>query len=122
MHKIKLFISRHKNIPHPAESTIESALHKLEFTNVKNLRVGKYITFDLDADISEDDAKAQVKAMCEQLLANNISESYHIELANCGNAMECVCPNTSCENYKNCCACVSRHRSRGNLPRCLRTE
>ena len=33
---------------------------------------------------------------------------------------ECVCTNTDCERRTQCCLCVAHHRSRGNLPTCLR--
>ena len=39
---------------------------------------------------------------------------------NCENVKECACTNTTCENYKQCCDCVANHRSKGNLPVCLR--
>ena len=43
-----------------------------------NARVGKLIEFDL-ADAA--DAEAEVKRMCDTLLANTVIESYRIEIA-----------------------------------------
>ncbi len=57
---------------------VEGALHGLGWADVKNVRVGKTIEFDV-ADGAN--AEAEVKAMCEKLLANTVIESYRIELA-----------------------------------------
>jgi phosphoribosylformylglycinamidine synthase PurS subunit len=59
---------------------IEGALHGLGFAGVDHVRVGKTIEFDLaDADAAK--AEADVKAMCERLLANTVIESYRVEIA-----------------------------------------
>ena len=59
---------------------IEGALHGLGFASVGEVRVGKTIEFDLDgADPAA--AEADVRQMCERLLANTVIESYRVELA-----------------------------------------
>jgi phosphoribosylformylglycinamidine synthase len=59
---------------------IEGALTGLGFAGVSNARVGKTIEFDLAGD-DRAKAEADVKAMCERLLANTVIESYRIEIA-----------------------------------------
>jgi len=59
---------------------IEGALHGLGFPSVEHVRVGKTIEFDLKgADKAA--AEAEVKQMCERLLANTVIESYRVEIA-----------------------------------------
>ncbi len=59
---------------------IEGALHGLGFGDVSGVRVGKTIEFDLTgADRAA--AEAEVKAMCERLLANTVIEGYRVEVA-----------------------------------------
>jgi len=59
---------------------IEGALHGLGFGDVSGVRVGKTIEFDLgSADRAA--AEAEVKAMCERLLANTVIEGYRVEVA-----------------------------------------
>jgi phosphoribosylformylglycinamidine synthase subunit PurS len=59
---------------------VEQALHGLGWGGVEHVRVGKTIEFDLPgADASA--AEAEVKAMCEKLLANTVIESYRVEVA-----------------------------------------
>ena len=58
---------------------IEGALHGLGFAGVDHMRVGKTIEFSLpDGDAAK--AEADVKAMCEKLLANTVIESYRVEV------------------------------------------
>lgn len=59
---------------------VESALHGLGWPAVKDVRVGRVITFDLAAT-DPAAAETEVKAMCEKLLANAVIESYRIEIA-----------------------------------------
>jgi phosphoribosylformylglycinamidine synthase PurS subunit len=58
---------------------VESALHGLGWADVANVRVGRTIEFDL-TDGDADKARAEVKAMCDKLLANTVIESYAIEI------------------------------------------
>ena len=58
---------------------VEQALHGLGWNGVEHVRVGKTIEFDLKAgDAAE--AEAEVKQMCEKLLANTVVEDYSVEL------------------------------------------
>ena len=59
---------------------VEQALHGLGWAGVADVRVGKTIEFDLKA-ADRAAAEAEVKAMCEKLLANTVIESYRVELA-----------------------------------------
>ena len=58
---------------------IEGALHGLGFASVADVRVGKTISFDLGGD-DRAAAEAEVKSMCERLLANTVIESYRIDV------------------------------------------
>ena len=59
---------------------VENALHGLGWPSVANARVGRVIEFDLTATDTAS-AEAEVKAMCEKLLANTVIESYRVEIA-----------------------------------------
>jgi phosphoribosylformylglycinamidine synthase len=58
---------------------IEGALHGLGFGEVSGVRVGKTIEFDV-AGADRAAAEAEIKAMCERLLANTVIEGYRVEL------------------------------------------
>jgi len=58
---------------------VESALHGLGWKDVSNVRVGRTIEFDLPGDDAAK-AQAEVKTMCDRLLANAVIESYRVEV------------------------------------------
>jgi len=59
---------------------VEQALHGLGWAGVEHVRVGRTIEFDLAAKDTAS-AEAEVKAMCDKLLANTVIESYRVEVA-----------------------------------------
>jgi phosphoribosylformylglycinamidine synthase len=59
---------------------IEGALHGLGFEQVSGVRVGKTIAFELDGE-DPAQAEAEVRAMCDRLLANTVIEGYRVEVA-----------------------------------------
>ena len=59
---------------------VEQALHGLGWGGVEHVRVGKTIEFDLKS-ADKTAAEAEVKAMCDKLLANTVIESYRVEVA-----------------------------------------
>ena len=59
---------------------VESALHGLGWKDVDNVRVGRVLEFNVgSADRAA--AEAEVKAMCDKLLANTVIEGYRVEVA-----------------------------------------
>jgi phosphoribosylformylglycinamidine synthase len=77
--RVKVFITPRKGILDPQGRAVEGALKSLGFTSVASVRVGRYITIDLDAP-SAAAAEASVKQMCDQLLANPNIEDYRCEV------------------------------------------
>ena len=64
----------------PQGKAIGHALNNLGFGSVGEVRQGKVIELDLGLS-DRAAAEAEVRAMCEKLLANTVIESYRIELA-----------------------------------------
>jgi len=58
---------------------IENALHGLGWADVSGVRVGRVLEFEVGGDKAT--AEAQVKAMCDKLLAKTVIESYRVEIA-----------------------------------------
>jgi len=77
--KAKVSITLKRGILDPQGQAVLHALSSLGYTGVKDVRVGKLIELDL-ATHDWAGAEAEVKAMCERLLANTIIEEYRIEL------------------------------------------
>jgi phosphoribosylformylglycinamidine synthase len=62
----------------PQGDAVRHSLRKLGF-DVSGTRVGRLIDLELAAD-GREDAEAQVRKMCAELLANPLIESYEIVL------------------------------------------
>ena len=77
--KAKIHVTLKTGILDPQGKAIEHALETLGYKDVANVRVGKYMELELK-ETAKDKAEAQVKAMCEKLLANTIIEEYRYEL------------------------------------------
>ncbi len=67
-------------ISDPAGATVERALPALGYTNVSQVHIGKTIRLVVDASDKEA-AHAQVKEMCERLLANPVIEAYEVTIS-----------------------------------------
>jgi len=63
----------------PQGKAAHHALDSLGFKGVKDVRIGKQIVIELDTD-DRSKAEAEVKEMCETLLANTVIEDYTIEI------------------------------------------
>ena len=77
--RIKVYITPRQGILDPQGRAIEHSLKTLGFNNVSQARMGKYIELDVAAK-SPSEAAAEVKRMCEQLLANTVIEDYRFEV------------------------------------------
>jgi phosphoribosylformylglycinamidine synthase len=63
----------------PQGITVKQGLATLGFREVEDVRVGKYIEVNMEAE-SMHEARERVDAMCRQLLANHIIEDFHFEV------------------------------------------
>lgn len=61
----------------PEGKAIHHALHSLGWGKVSDVRVGKVLYIDLDAD-SIDAAVEAANAMCRKLLANPVTEDFEV--------------------------------------------
>jgi phosphoribosylformylglycinamidine synthase PurS subunit len=78
--KAKVKVTLKNGVLDPQGKAIEGALGSLGFSGVNGVRQGKYFEIEL-AETDRAKAEAQVKAMCEKLIANTVIENYAIELA-----------------------------------------
>lgn len=76
-YQVAVHIVPRKGILDPQGKAVADALHTLGFGAVGDVRVGRHVVLDVDAADS-DTAAAHVRAMCDKLLANPVTEDYHI--------------------------------------------
>lgn len=62
----------------PQGAAVAGALRTLGFDSVADVRIGRFITVDVNADSAEI-ASAAVRGMCEKLLANPVIEDFALE-------------------------------------------
>ena len=75
--KIKVIITLKKGVLDPQGKAIKQTLIGMNFTNVNEVRQGKYFDIEVDESV-EDKANSQVEEMCKKLLANLVIEDYKI--------------------------------------------
>ena len=75
----------------PPGQSIRGALHSLGFRQVANVRAGKIIQLNLEAD-DRAAAEQAVDEMCARLLANPVIEQYRFTLAEDGAAAPASTP------------------------------
>jgi phosphoribosylformylglycinamidine synthase len=63
----------------PQGKAIERSLHTLGYSEVHDVRMGKYLELDVEA-VSRSAAEARVREMCDKLLANPVIEDYRFEI------------------------------------------
>lgn len=68
-----------KEILDPQGKAVKLGLHNLQMDTIDNVRIGKHIRLEVQAD-NEAQARETVEAACRQLLANLIMEEYSILL------------------------------------------
>jgi phosphoribosylformylglycinamidine synthase len=76
-YRVAIHIEPRRGILDPQGKAVGDALHTLGFSGVGDVRVGRYLVLDTDA-ASVDEARASAHRMCEQLLANPVTEDFHI--------------------------------------------
>ena len=79
MYLSKVYITLKPTVNDPQGLTIKGALHTLGFSNVDEVRAGKYIEIKIATNDLEK-ARAELQDMCKKLLANPVIENFRIDL------------------------------------------
>lgn len=70
-----------KELLDPQGKAVMGGLQNLGMNNVEDVRVGKHITLQIDAE-NEEAAKTVAAEACKKLLANPVMEYFEIEMIN----------------------------------------
>ena len=75
--KIKVIATLKNGVLDPQGKAIQQTLNGMSFSEVKEVRQGKY--FDIDVSTTDEKkARTKVEEMCKKLLANLVIEDYKI--------------------------------------------
>jgi phosphoribosylformylglycinamidine synthase PurS subunit len=77
--KVSVYVTPKRGVVDPQGAVVERALPALGHAGVGNIRVGRYITLEVQGS-DPDKVKAAVDDMCRRLLANPIIEDYRFEI------------------------------------------
>ena len=79
MIKARITVTLKSGVLDPQGKAIEHALAGLGFAGVGQVRLGKVFDVDIEGDDAAK-AEADLKTMCERLLANTVIENYTVAL------------------------------------------
>ncbi|MGH7960996.1 MAG: phosphoribosylformylglycinamidine synthase subunit PurS [Candidatus Binatia bacterium] len=75
----KVYITPKKAILDPQGKAITHSLHTLDYTEVADVRMGKYLEVRLNG-LSRTQAEQRIEEMCRRLLANSVIEDFRFEI------------------------------------------
>ena len=75
----RVYVTLKSTVNDPQGLTVKGGLRTLGFHSVQDVRIGKYMELQVDADSTED-AVSQVDRMCRQLLANTVIEQFRFDV------------------------------------------
>ena len=75
--RVSVNISPRQGILDPQGKAVADALHSLDFAEVSDVRIGRFVVMQLDAPDGEA-ARQRAREMCDRLLANPVIEDYDI--------------------------------------------
>lgn len=78
--KANVYVTLKPGVLDPQGQAVHKTLEHLGFSEVRGVRIGKFIELELADGSAGDAARAVVERMCEQLIANTVMEDYRIEL------------------------------------------
>jgi phosphoribosylformylglycinamidine synthase subunit PurS len=74
---VEVLVTLKPGLADPQGKAVEGALPALGWTNVRDVRLGKHVRFEIETD-SEDAARDQVGSMASRLLSNPVIEDSRI--------------------------------------------
>ncbi len=77
--KAFVYVTLKQGVLDPQGKAVSHALQSLKYDSVQEVRQGKFFEVELKGVVG-DEAKKQIKEMCEKLLANTVIEDYRFEV------------------------------------------
>ena len=71
-----------KELLDPQGKAVNNSLHNLGLTQLHEVRIGKHITLQVEAQ-GKDEAESLVREACRKLLANQVMEAFDFTVTEC---------------------------------------
>ncbi len=78
--KAKVFVTLKPSVLDPQGEAIHHSIETLGYSNISDVRQGKYFEIALDGNVSETDAKSDVEKIAKDVLANPVIEDFRVEI------------------------------------------
>lgn len=78
MYKVKVYVTLKESVIDPQGSAVERSLQSLDYKEVSNVRIGKYV--EMFVEKSDRNVEEVVKEVCDKLLVNPVVEEYRYEI------------------------------------------
>jgi|TARA_Y200000002_G_scaffold84507_1_gene67148 phosphoribosylformylglycinamidine synthase PurS subunit len=78
--KAEIDIMPLKSLLDPQGKAVSASMKNIDLSEIDNVRIGKHITLDVEADNLES-AEQKVDTACKKMLCNQIMESYSFKLS-----------------------------------------
>jgi phosphoribosylformylglycinamidine synthase len=75
-----VYVSLKKSVLDPQGKTIQSALKKMGYKGLEEVRQGKYFELKLDGGLSRAEAEAEVARIARDVLTNPVIEEFRFSL------------------------------------------
>jgi phosphoribosylformylglycinamidine synthase PurS subunit len=79
--KAQVFVSLKKTVLDPQGKTIHSALRKMGYKGVGDVRQGKFFELTLDNGLDKTAASAEVERIAREVLTNPVIEEFRYEIS-----------------------------------------
>ena len=77
--KVKVIVTLKNGVLDPQGKAVSSSMKNINLKEVSNVRIGKHITLEVDAETKEE-ALSKVDKACQKMLCNQIMESYEFTI------------------------------------------
>ncbi len=78
--KAYVYVSLKRSVLDPQGKTIYSALKKMGYKGLEEVRQGKYFDITLDGGISRAEAETEIARIAREVLTNPVMEDFHYRL------------------------------------------
>jgi phosphoribosylformylglycinamidine synthase subunit PurS len=78
--KAYVYVSLKKTVLDPQGKTIQSALSKMGYKGLEDVRQGKYFELTLDGGLSRNEAESEIERIARDVLTNPVIEEFRYTL------------------------------------------
>lgn len=78
--KARIYVTLKPGVLDPQGKAIHHSVEGIGYTNITDIRQGKYFEVDLAEGTSQDDARETAERIAKDVLANPVIEDYHVEI------------------------------------------